>query len=139
MLLLRRDGCGGTSRGWLLLALPCPVCFSVILCSVALVHGLFADHGTLLIWLCTGYLLLALGSAALLLRRQGLNERGLGGVMLLAALYFIVTVVLVPQFNDLERVYRLGQGMITVPEQYLLLPAWMIPVFIIGFLQSGRK
>ncbi len=140
VLLSRREAATDRSRGWLLLALPCPVCFSVILCSAALLHSLFADDGWILVWLCGGYLVVALGSALLLMRSQGRSERRLGGLMLSAALYFIITVVVVPQFNDLERIYRLSKTMVVVAdERLLLMPAWMIPVFIIGYLKIKKS
>jgi len=137
-LLKKREGRSGPSRGWLLLVLPCPVCFSVILFSYAFLHSLFPDSPLLITWLFAGFLGLSLFSGlafALLIR--GDPEQGLGRIMLLAALYFLVTVAAAPQFGDLERIYRVSGALITAADPRL--PPVLVGLslaFALGFVKT---
>ena len=115
MILLKRGrGHDAGSRGWLLLVIPCPVCASVILFSVAFFISLFPDQRR---WAAAGLYLAFVGIAFFSLAVIGIFRRGrsgcaethLGGAMLLMAAYFLLSVTVVPQFADLER--RLPPGL----------------------------
>lgn len=140
--LLKKSGeRAGRSHGWLLLALPCPVCFSVILCSGAFLHSLFPENPWLFAWLFTGFMSMSLVSAlGFVLFTKGNAEQGLGRIMVLAALYFLVTVAVVPQFGDLERIYRVSKSTVIVVDHRLpLLLAGMSLVFAAGLLKTLRR
>jgi len=140
-LLKKRQGAKEKSRGWLLLALPCPVCFSVILFAGSFLHNLLPDVPYLFAWLFAGFTTLSLFSAigfALLGGESG--EHGLGAAMVLAALYFLVTIAVVPQFGDLERIYRVSKSTVIVVDQRLpLFLAGMSLVFATGFLKTLKR
>jgi predicted transporter len=138
-LLKRGDGPEARSHGWLLLALPCPVCFSVILFSGAFLHNLLPDVPWLFVWLYAGFILISLISG-LALARLG-KEHGLGSIMVLAALYFLITIAVVPQFGDIERIYRLSLNSVTILENSRLpwLLVGMSLAFMVGFLKTIRR
>lgn len=107
--LLKKENATHTSHGWLLLSVPCPVCFSVILFSGSFLHGLRPGEPYLFVLLALGFIGLALLTAfgLVLMRKQG-NEQDLGLMMLLGGLYFMLTLVVVPQFGNVARIYRLS-------------------------------
>lgn len=149
-LLDGRCGCDGRgSLAWLLLVLPCPVCFSVVLASAVFLQALWPDDPLFFVWLATAFIGVGLVMAGLMLQfsmklycRQTTSSRNdklscfvvagqvneaarfrsdpamqvakknaehdLGLVMVGAALYFLLTIILVPQFADAARIYRLG-------------------------------
>jgi len=140
--LLKKDPEGRKkSRGWLLLALPCPVCFSVILFTGSFLHNLLPDVHGLFVWLFAGFSIVSLLSALGFTMLGNDNaEHDLGLVMVLAALYFLVTIMVVPQFGDLERIYRLRKATVLVMEPRLpLLLAAMLLIFITAFLKTFRR
>ena len=133
----RPDG----SQGWLLLALPCPVCFSVILCSGAFLHNLFPETPWLFPRLFAGFIGVSLVSALVFaLYAKGSAEHGLGRVMMLAALYFLVTIAVVPQFGELERISRISKSTVILADHRLpLFLAGMSLVFTFGFLKTLKR
>ena len=138
--LLRRPGHGqGSSHGWLLLALPCPVCFTVILGCTALLHARFADIPLLPLWLFLGFVVTALLAAFLLSRFRTFDDRTLGMVMVLAALYFLVTVAVVPQVKDLARIYRLAAAMPLAAAGSLPVLAGLTLGCLAAFVATARK
>ena len=109
--LLLRGPVQQPSRGWLLLVIPCPVCFTVFLCSSALLENLSGGNVLAMAVLFAGYLFISGVTAAILyFLRPEHKEHMLGSIMVLAALYFLLTVLIVPQFSDIERIYRLSGG-----------------------------
>jgi len=141
--LLKRDcPCGGKSRAWLLLVMPCPVCFMVILGCGSFLAALRPDEPWLFVWLATGFIGVGLGTAFIVGRGVKTNaEHGLGLIMVVAALYFLLTIALVPQFSDAQRVYRLS---LAAPGNidngglpYLLL--LLVSLFMVGFLKNMGK
>ncbi|MBN2231422.1 MAG: hypothetical protein JW781_01195 [Deltaproteobacteria bacterium] len=120
VLLRRGDHAAAGSRGWLLLVLPCPVCVTVIFLSAAFFSARFPEHGAVLVpGLYAVFMGIAVGTAALVGRRLtgGANkgtaatatpESFLGAAMLLLAVYFFLSVTIMPQFADLDQVYRLA-------------------------------
>lgn len=138
-LLCRPERSGGRSSGWLLLAAPCPVCCSVILASTAFLHAAFPSHHYLALWLFLGFFAVAASSALLIAHWQGLNNRTLGLVMVLAALYFLITVALVPQVKDLARIYRLAAAMPLTVAGSLPVLAGLALGCAAGFIAASRK
>jgi predicted transporter len=140
-LLKKRVAPQEQSRGWLLLALPCPICFSVILFAGSFLHNLLPDVHGLFVWLFAGFTILSLLSAlGFTMFGKENAEHGLGRVMVLAALYFLVTITVVPQFTDLERIYRVSKSTVIVVDQHLpLFLAVMFLVFITTFLTTFRR
>ena len=115
VLLKRRHVHGVVSRGWLLLVLPCPVCAVVILFSTAFFVSCFPDSRGTVIWgLYLAFVLISLLTMGLVrhqLRRRMAQppEAFLGGAMIVMAAYFILSVTIMPQFADLDSIYRLAR------------------------------
>jgi predicted transporter len=138
-LLQKGRGAEPKSHGWLLLTLPCPVCFSVILFSGAFLHNLLPDVPYPFAWLFAGFITVSLMSGlALSFVQQGNPEHSLGTVMVLAALYFLLTIAVVPQFGEIERIYRLSRTSVTslADSRMHLLLAGMSLAFTIGLLKT---
>ena len=101
------------SRGWMILVLPCPVCGTVILFSTAIFVSFFPDY---FMWVAPGlfmvFVMISLTTMSILyfFKRHLFQspETFLGGAMLLLAGYFILSVTLMPQFADLDTVYRMA-------------------------------
>ena len=141
--LLKKEPDTGKSRAWLVLALPCPVCFSVILFSGAFLHNLMPRVNHIFVWLFAGFITLSLFSAILILFIGSPRpEHKLGTIMVLAALYFFITIAMVPQFADIERIYRLSLGSVTTLPQLQPLPgldAGVLLAFGLGFIRKLRR
>ena len=109
IILLKRET--SHSHGWLLLTLPCPVCFIVIVFSDSFLISLFPEVKYILTALACGFLTISLATALLMIR-FGTDNAGhdLGTVMVLVALYFLFSMMMIPQFAEIERIYRLSLG-----------------------------
>lgn len=153
------NNCGRGSRGWLALIIPCPVCLSVILMSAAGLALYFPDHsGQALAGLFVAFALLACVSGLVLILGRKPNhqsesdrlegkfvepdqpggdwEQTLGLAMMLMAAYFIISALVIPQFADISKVYRLaayaGEDRGVEPRT-----AWLTSVAILGLLGLG--
>ncbi len=142
-LLKRGNDTEPGSHGWLLLTLPCPVCFAVILFSGAFLRILLPDVPGLFVLLYAGFITVSLISGLVLhIARRRSPEHGLGTVMVLAALYFLITIAVVPQFGDMERIYRLSTGSVTTTlsdSRLPLLLAAMALAFTFGLVKTLRR
>ncbi|SDP41406.1 DUF2162 domain-containing protein [Desulforhopalus singaporensis] len=113
LLLTKNDGSIGKSRGWLILAMPCPVCLTVILLSAAVLLSYFPEHLYLtaaLFYLAFMAISLLTPVAVHLLRKRSPMEPDgfLGSTMLLMAAYFLLSAIIMPQFGDLDKIYRMA-------------------------------
>lgn len=121
MLAARNEQPGRSrdSHGWLLLTIPCPICMSAILLACAMSKLLFPEVMPVLRWMlpigfCGANLLLLLLLAA---AGNAFNLRPLhlaGGMMIFMALYFIMILLVAPQFQEIDRLYSLAA---TSPER----------------------
>ena len=101
------------SLAWLILALPCPVCMTVILLSSGFLITCFPDHPKAMVCaLYLAFLIVGLVSMGMVCRFRTWamvsSEAFLGSAMLLVAAYFLVSVTVMPQFAELDKVYRLA-------------------------------
>lgn len=103
----------GQSAGWIALVVPCPLCASVVFVTVAFLVSAFPEDslravlGAYLLFVTVG--LLTIGGLHLWGRTTGAHpESILGTSMLLISAYFFLSAVLMPQFGDLDKVYRLA-------------------------------
>lgn len=149
LVLLKRSGDQtGASRGWLMLVLPCPVCAAVILFSTAFFVSLFPED---CLWvsvgLCLTFLLLSFLTFGIVSQHRGLAARSpeafLGGAMMLTAAYFVLSVTVMPQFADLDSVYRLARNRTGAAEGNLKQVALMAitagSFFGAGFTAKTRR
>ena len=136
-LLLEKHRAHRTTRAWMPLMIPCPVCFSVILLSCSFVGVLYP--GSLLVYVClyAGFILISLAAAAgfaLGIRNREAAGPFLGTLMLYIAGYFILTVIVVPQFADLERIYRIS---FSEPGPGPGKPEWIVITLSLAALAAG--
>lgn len=146
MLLAGRNR--GTSWGWVPLVVPCPVCLVVIGLNVFFLRSFFPQSGAMIaVWVWAGFVGLAL-AAALLLRfaRRYLSvdpEALLGGAMLGVAIYFLLAVVFMPQFGQLDEVFRMaayqGEPQTTEPGHAAALLLFAVAAFGWGIMSGLRK
>jgi predicted transporter len=135
LMLLRRSGRPPSgSSAWLMLTVPCPVCVTVIFFSSAFLITCFPD--TPLVAVVALYLafvlinLMTMATVAWYRKKTDTTpESFLGGAMLLAALYFFLSVTVMPQFADIEKVYRLAMYQGRVPSAK---PLHMVPFSILS-------
>ncbi|MDX9787511.1 MAG: DUF2162 family putative transporter [Desulfobacterales bacterium] len=101
------------SRAWVMLAVPCPVCITVIFFSAGFLITCFPDIPALAVLaLYCAFMLVNLVTLEVMFlyrhQRPMAPESFLGGAMLLMAAYFILSVTIMPQFAEMENIYRLA-------------------------------
>ncbi len=111
--LLKRDHTHTTSKAYLTLVVPCPVCMTVILLITGFVLSAFPKNGgRVLIGVFGIYLLIQLATMGVFALWQKAGrmdpDRTLGWGMLLIAGYFILTVLIAPQMGYLSKIYRIA-------------------------------
>ncbi len=147
ILLRRREAGRAAGRGWLLLVLPCPVCVTVIFLSAAFFSARFPEYGAALVpGLYLVFMAIALVAAfigARGLTRAANPETFLGGTMLLLATYFLLSVTIMPQFTDLDKVYRLagcpGERTTVDPNQIFPVLVLVGLAFVSGFASTWKR
>ena len=143
LLLKHKHNKNKISYGWLPLIVPCPVCLTVIFFNVAFLLSFAPDTGFISVLLTTlGFVAFSISTAIILSswtnKTQLEPESTLGSAMLFIAAYFILSVIVMPQFNKLDEIYRLasyqGNKGLTNPSELILLIAFLGSGFLIGFL-----
>lgn len=101
------------SAGWIALVVPCPLCAAVVFVTVAFLVSAFPDVslravlGAYLLFVVLS--LLTIGGLCLWGGATGAEpESMLGTSMLFISTYFFLSAMLMPQFGDLDKVYRLA-------------------------------
>lgn len=136
-----------TSLGWLALVMPCPVCALVIFFNVSLLLAFFPGAGLtalLLVW--AGFVGTGLGSALiltiLLSRLETSPESVLGGAMVSIAAFFLLSVIVMPQFSQLDEIYRLaayqGEASLVNPAKAAGLAVFALTAIVIGFITKRK-
>ena len=115
VLLLTAEREHYRTRCWWLLVIPCPVCASAIFLASAFAELLLPESGWLvrLFVPCVFFLVnfFVLGILFSAVRKGGLEARGLTGrLMLFVGLYFAGLLLLVPNFDRIEQMYRVAAG-----------------------------
>lgn len=135
------------SLGWLALIIPCPVCLTVIFFTIAFLFAFFPDSGSIsILGAYAGFMLLSFLSAAILYVFNTLidstPESLLGGSMLFISAYFILSVIIMPQFADIDKIYRMA-AYDTPGIGSNVSTFWILCIFIaiiaIGFLINKKK
>lgn len=147
-LLRRPHQHGSTSRGWLLLTLPCPVCATVIVFSLAFGISLFPDQfGQVASGLYLAFLLISLMVMGFMLGLGKMTAQSaetlLGGAMVLLGAYFLLSMAILPQFADIDKIYRMAHYQAPGQQQELsaLLPLVVLTLFtfLAGFGCTHHK
>ncbi len=136
------------SRGWLLLTLPCPVCATVIVFSIAFCLSLFPDRFPQVVGgLYLAFLCISLAAMGLMLGLGRISAQStetlLGGAMVLLGAYFLISMAVLPQFTDVDKIYRLAryQPQTQPQDLTLLLPLLVLTLltFTAGFGLTHKK
>ncbi|SMC39354.1 Predicted transporter [Desulfocicer vacuolatum DSM 3385] len=138
-LIRKKKGNKNKTRGWMLLALPCPVCMVVIFLSVAFFAAYVPEHVKETISLLfLGFMILNLSTLGALYR---LGKRThtppdhlLGGAMLFIALYFLLSVIIMPQFSGIEEIYSLSLHGSPPGQDLLMEKRWTFTLLTLLFM-----
>lgn len=113
VLLKSKDKARPMSSGWIALVFPCPLCMTVIGISIAFILAIFPDSAAWAIVLFyLAFMALSFLTAALMERfRKSFKkspEYMLGYAMATIAAYFLLSILIMPQFSGIDEVYRLA-------------------------------
>ena len=148
LLLIRDRGGKAAAWGWAPLVIPCPVCALVIFFNVSMLLSLYPDAGfAALAGAWAGFVGLGVGTAMVfgLLTGQGNSrpEYMLGGAMLAIAAFFVLAVVLMPQFGQLDEIYRLAsyetEKITATMQQILGVSGCVVVLFTAGFWAGYKR
>jgi len=100
------------SSGWIALVFPCPLCMTVIGISTAFILAVFPGSGAWAIVLFyLAFLALSFLTAALMEKfRKSFKkspEYMLGYAMTTISAYFLLSILIMPQFSGIDEIYRL--------------------------------
>lgn len=137
VLLLTSESGHRPARGWWLLIIPCPLCASAIILATSFAGFLLPDAART-VHLFVPVLFFAvnfsvLGLLEFFIRRGGMDPYDLTGrLMLFVGIYFAGLLLLIPNFDRIEQMYRIiaGQNEETGVN-------WQIPVLAGGILTAG--
>jgi len=149
ILLKRKEQISAhASYGWLALVVPCPVCLTVIFLSVAFLVAYFPDAGYLAVtWAYCVFMGIALftvlGMTLWGIKSASTPEADMGAAMLIIAVYFFLSVVIMPQFGEMDSIYGIaaykGEKQTIKIGELSLLYAIMAALFAAGFLKMIIK
>lgn len=146
LALLKREP--KRTYAWLAMTIPCPVFVSVVFITTAFILSYFPHHahrvivGAYIVFIAL--VVSTIVSMHLLPMKNPISRnRNIALAMILVASYFILSVIIIPQFQELDKVYRLaiyrggeeGLG----PGQWALAATVVSVSFCIGFLRARRK
>ncbi len=149
LYLLKNDLHGKRkSWGWLPLVFPCPVCLVVIFFNISFLLSFFPQAGvSLALATWAGFIAFSLLTAWVL--EWGMAyfrispELFLGGAMLGIASFFLLSIIVMPQFSQLEEIYGLasypGKEPNMKTDHAALLVTFLLAVFTLGFVTARRK
>lgn len=114
MILLKRDQ-EQTKKtgGWLIMVFPCPLCGFVIIFTTSILAVVYPESislaASLLFLGFIGIKLLTISVLGITFTRFSMKpESFLGWFMLGTAAYFILTIIIIPQFGGMDKIYRLA-------------------------------
>lgn len=148
ILLKGRDSSTGKSYGWLAMVVPCPICITVIFLSTAFLVSYFPDSGHMaVLWAYLAFMSIVIvtvtGMTLWGVRAGSTPESDMGAAMLLIAVYFFLSVIIMPQFGDVDKIYRIaaykGEKQQIRPMEIWLLYSIISAFFMTGFLNMIRK
>lgn len=148
ILLKNKDRSERGSLGWMALVIPCPVCVTVIFVSSAFLLFCFPDAWFVAVLL--GYLgftamvmITVIGMTLWGAGSDSSPESILGGAMLTIAGYFFLSVIIMPQFSDIDAVYRLasyqGEKQTANTKGIIFFYSAMAVLFFTGFWAMRKR
>ncbi len=127
--------------------IPCPVCISVVLMSIAGLVLYFPEEALpAAVALFAVFVCIAVSGGLLLVAYRKSSgeppENTLGLLMLMTALYFMLSALLMPHVGEIERIYRLSANAHEVRQEDMLpvLCAWagIFVMLCLGFVLARR-
>ncbi|GBC62546.1 hypothetical protein DENIS_3518 [Desulfonema ishimotonii] len=140
-LLRQRDDVQTKSHGWLLLAIPCPVCATAIFLSLGFLTACYPDRPVMTAGLLF-LVFLTINLATVWVMSAGTRTQDtppevvLGGAMLLIAVYFLLSVTVMPQFADADKIYRMSLASSETPPEQLRHLAFFGLCIVITFMSG---
>ncbi len=134
--------------GWVIMVTPCPVSLTVIFLTAAFLTSYFPDSGHIPVLGAYGVFMGIVLVTGIHMKLWGYRssptpELTLGAALLIAALYFLLSVLVIPHFRDIDRIYRIaayeGEKQVTNPRDSFLLYSTMAAFFTGGFLIMVSK
>lgn len=106
----------GSCGGAMLLSIPCPVCALVILITVSLTHFVLSipiiSAALILFGVFSGIILLTITLLSPFRKKIGeASSRFLGVVMIIISIYFILTILIAPVYQEAKDIYQLASDM----------------------------
>lgn len=142
-LLKNPDKQKQATKGWIPLVVPCPVCFFVILLSCSFAVTLYPGRPLVFFALYAGFIVISLTVAILF--AAGVKNQStrpfLGVLMLYLAAYFMLSVIVIPQFSDLDKIFRISftQDAAELSRENIFLIILSLSAFVIGFINPLKK
>ncbi len=139
VLLIRRKKENPTgTRGWMLLALPCPVCMVVIFLSTAFVTAYAPGHAKQAVFLTfMGFTALNLSTQGVLYAVQNSTRSApdhlLGNAMVFMAVYFLLSMIVIPQFTGIEEIYSLSRHAGATGKDLIMEKRWTLGLLVLLF------
>jgi predicted transporter len=148
ILLKRKESSLKATCGWLALVIPCPVCITVIFFSTAFLLSWFPHSGYMAVSAAyLGFMFIVVITVTGMLMWRAISnstpESTLGAAMLIIAAYFFLSVIIIPQFGDIDRLYRLAayqneKQIINIKDALILYSA-IIVLFTTSYWTMKRK
>lgn len=149
ILLLRSSGKSGNGKhAWMALIIPCPVCITVIFLSLSFLISYFPDavHMAAI----SAYLaFMGIVSATIIImafwrhNSNGTPELNIGAAMVLISIYFLLSIIILPQFGNVGKIYRLaayrGETQIMGSNEWVPLFSVIIMFIVWGFIRMTKK
>lgn len=149
--LLKADGrLERESYGWVALLVPCPICVTVIFISLSFLISYYPDAGylaPLAAYLAfmgiVGVTIIVMTLWGWSIGFSGSSESTMGAAMMMISAYFFLSVIIMPQFANLDKIYRLAayhsEVTATPVGQVLVLITVVSLFFFGGFLSVSRR
>ena len=149
VLLLKDSGKSVKGKhAWLAMVFPCPVCITVIFLSLSFLISYFPDAVHMMaISAYLAFMGIALTTVITMALWQNnariAPELTMGTAMVLISIYFLLSIIVLPQFGNVSRIYRLatyqGETQMMGPRELLLLASVATVFFIGGFIKMTKN
>lgn len=132
------------TRAWLIMVLPCPMCALVILFTMAALSAVFPQTALFAALMISGAFVLiqtiAIGLSAAAVRKYSIKpDVILGWIMLGIAAYFLISIMVIPQFRGIDRIFTIASAGNTVTHTNYAAEHLMLVIFISCAFAAGIK
>jgi len=149
ILLLRNSGMPSKGKNaWVALIVPCPVCISVVFLSLSFLISYFPNevHVAAVSAYAAFMAIVLLTLLVMAVWRKNSKEAPeltVGTAMVLIAVYFFLSIIILPQFGNVDRIYRLaayeGETQTVGSKDLLLMCSIIIAFLAWGFIKMKKQ